>query len=88
MAVLASYTKLRPDPEFADFIRPGPIVGKGFLIWNVNISILMQHTLRLLRIYLMFTELTSSFSILTMASPAWTGAAYVLSLYMQAGHVS
>lgn len=49
-------------------------------------TIITQYVPRLLRIYPLFKEVTSTSGILT--ETAWAGAAYNLFLYMLASHVS
>ncbi|XP_020236985.1 cyclic nucleotide-gated ion channel 1 [Cajanus cajan] len=58
-----------------------PYVGKDFLKYTV----ISQYVPRLLRIYPLFKEVTSTSGILT--ETAWAGAAYNLFLYMLASHV-
>ncbi|CAJ1950400.1 unnamed protein product [Sphenostylis stenocarpa] len=58
-----------------------PYVGKDLLKY----TIIAQYVPRLLRIYPLFKEVTSTSGILT--ETAWAGAAYNLFLYMLASHV-
>ncbi|WVZ16675.1 hypothetical protein V8G54_009657 [Vigna mungo] len=57
-----------------------PYVGKDLLKYTV----IAQYVPRLLRIYPLFKEVTSTSGILT--ETAWAGAAYNLFLYMLASH--
>jgi len=59
-----------------------PYVGKDLLKY----AVIAQYVPRLLRIYPLFKEVTSTSGILT--ETAWAGAAYNLFLYMLASHVS
>lgn len=59
-----------------------PYIAKDWLKY----TIITQYAPRLLRIYPLFKEVTSTSGILT--ETAWAGAAYNLFLYMLASHVS
>lgn len=62
--------------------RSVPCIAKDWLKY----MIIAQYAPRLLRIYPLFKEVTSTSGILT--ETAWAGAAYNLFLYMLASHVS
>jgi len=59
-----------------------PYVGKDLLKY----AVIVHYVPRLLRIYFLFKEVTSTSGLLT--ETAWAGAAYNLFLYMLASHVS